>query len=248
VVFDQSVQQVEIRFRPPSRAEVIADYQSALASAGDALRGEKVYERECMACHHRFTTYEEVERARLMVIKRDGRREEFSREKLLSGVQKACEKRPVSQEQIDHCAAMVVVAAVLGGWQLYQRSRVDWARSEALPEISRLLAQDKGLAAFDLAQQVAALIPDDPDFQQAWAEAGPKPLVQTDPEGAEVFAGAAERGEHAAAWTKAGREVIAVTDLGEVPESAVHIVVVNPNNPDGRITRRDVIAEAAVAT
>ena len=55
--------------------------------------------RECIGCHHRFTTYEEVERARLMVVKRDGRREEFSREKLFSGVQKACEKRPVTQEQ-----------------------------------------------------------------------------------------------------------------------------------------------------
>jgi transcriptional repressor NrdR len=56
--------------------------------------------RECLKCGHRFTTYEEVERTRLMVLKRDGRREEFSREKLLSGVQKACEKRPVSQEDI----------------------------------------------------------------------------------------------------------------------------------------------------
>ncbi|PYX67570.1 MAG: transcriptional regulator NrdR [Acidobacteria bacterium] len=57
--------------------------------------------RECISCGHRFTTYEEVERARLMVSKQDGRREEFSREKLLSGVQKACEKRPVTQEQIE---------------------------------------------------------------------------------------------------------------------------------------------------
>src|ERR1051325_1789511 len=56
--------------------------------------------RECTACSHRFTSYEEVERARLMVLKRDGRREEFSREKLFSGVQKACEKRPVTQEQV----------------------------------------------------------------------------------------------------------------------------------------------------
>ena len=84
-------------------------------------------------------------------------------------------------------AAAVVVAAVLGGWNLYKRSRVDWARREGLPQIARLLAEDKGLAAFDLAQQVAALIPGDPNFQQAWAEAGPKPLVQTEPEGAEVY-------------------------------------------------------------
>ncbi len=57
--------------------------------------------RECLGCEHRFTTYEEVERARLMVLKRDGRREEFAKEKLRSGLEKACQKRPVSQEAID---------------------------------------------------------------------------------------------------------------------------------------------------
>jgi transcriptional repressor NrdR len=57
--------------------------------------------RECLECGHRFTTYEEVERSRLMVLKRDGRREEFSREKLLNGVEKACQKRPVSQQAIE---------------------------------------------------------------------------------------------------------------------------------------------------
>ena len=46
--------------------------------------------RECLKCGHRFTTYEEIEREGLMVVKRDGRREEFSREKLLSGLKKAC--------------------------------------------------------------------------------------------------------------------------------------------------------------
>jgi len=64
--------------------------------------------RECTGCHHRFTTYEEVERARLMVLKRDGRREEFSREKLLSGVQKACEKRPVTQEQVLNLVEQII--------------------------------------------------------------------------------------------------------------------------------------------
>src|ERR1035437_367859 len=60
--------------------------------------------RECTSCAHRFTTYEEVEREGLMVLKRDGRREEFSREKLLSGIKKACQKRPVREravEQVD---------------------------------------------------------------------------------------------------------------------------------------------------
>ena len=56
--------------------------------------------RECTACEHRFTTYEEVEREDLMVIKRDNRRESFSRDKLLSGLKKAFQKRPVSPAAI----------------------------------------------------------------------------------------------------------------------------------------------------
>jgi len=67
--------------------------------------------RECAKCGHRFTTYEEVEHEGLMVLKRDGRREEFSREKLLSGIKKACQKRPVSlkamDDLVDHIVAVV---------------------------------------------------------------------------------------------------------------------------------------------
>src|SRR6266700_5735424 len=57
--------------------------------------------RECLKCGHRFTTYEEVERGGLVVVKRDGRREEFSREKLFSGLKKACQKRPISPQTIE---------------------------------------------------------------------------------------------------------------------------------------------------
>jgi transcriptional repressor NrdR len=57
--------------------------------------------RECLSCGHRFTTYEEIEHEGLMVVKRDGRREEFSRDKLLSGIRKACQKRPVSPQTIE---------------------------------------------------------------------------------------------------------------------------------------------------
>ncbi len=56
--------------------------------------------RECEKCAKRFTTYEKAE-INLMVIKKDGRREPYSRDKLLSGILKACEKRPVSREIID---------------------------------------------------------------------------------------------------------------------------------------------------
>lgn len=64
--------------------------------------------RECIRCGHRFTTYEEIEHEGLMVIKRDGRREDFSREKLLAGLKKACEKRPISPETIEGLAAQII--------------------------------------------------------------------------------------------------------------------------------------------
>jgi transcriptional repressor NrdR len=64
--------------------------------------------RECIRCGHRFTTYEAIERARLIVVKRDGRREEFSREKLLAGITKACQKRSVSREAIDDLVERIV--------------------------------------------------------------------------------------------------------------------------------------------
>jgi len=57
--------------------------------------------RECEKCGRRFTTFETVEEAPLIVIKKDGRREEFSRDKILRGLMRACEKRPVSVEQLD---------------------------------------------------------------------------------------------------------------------------------------------------
>ncbi len=57
--------------------------------------------RECLNCSRRFTTYEHIENIPLFVVKRDGRREVFDRNKILNGLIKACEKRPVSIEQIE---------------------------------------------------------------------------------------------------------------------------------------------------
>jgi len=57
--------------------------------------------RECQRCGFRFTTYERLELTLPYVIKKDGRREPFSREKLIAGIRKACHKRPVSQETIE---------------------------------------------------------------------------------------------------------------------------------------------------
>jgi len=63
--------------------------------------------RECLdpRCKHRFTTYERMEAPRLFVVKKDGRREQFSREKILAGLRRACEKRPVSESQMEAVAA-----------------------------------------------------------------------------------------------------------------------------------------------
>ena len=57
--------------------------------------------RECLACHRRFTTYEKVEEIAYRVVKNDGSREDFDRGKLLKGLEKACEKRPVSLRQLE---------------------------------------------------------------------------------------------------------------------------------------------------
>lgn len=57
--------------------------------------------RECLSCRGRFTSYEKIEERPLFVIKRDGRREQFSREKIVKGILHACEKRPVSIETIE---------------------------------------------------------------------------------------------------------------------------------------------------
>lgn len=63
--------------------------------------------RQCLQCNNRFTTYEEIEHEGLMVVKRDGRREEFSREKLLSGLKKACQKRPISPKAIEEVVGRI---------------------------------------------------------------------------------------------------------------------------------------------
>ena len=65
--------------------------------AGEGVRRR----RECNGCGKRFTTYEHVAASKPMVVKRDGRREEFDRAKLLAGVRKACAKRPIAVEEVE---------------------------------------------------------------------------------------------------------------------------------------------------
>ncbi len=65
--------------------------------------------RECLKCSKRFTTYEQVEMVHLSIIKRDGRTEQFDRQKLLNGLLRACEKRPISREQLEDIAREIEI-------------------------------------------------------------------------------------------------------------------------------------------
>jgi transcriptional repressor NrdR len=73
---------------------------SRLSKDGDIIRRR----RECLRCERRFTTYERVEEMLPMIVKKDGRREVYDRMKVIAGLKKACEKRPVSMEAIEQNA------------------------------------------------------------------------------------------------------------------------------------------------
>ncbi len=77
-----------------SRRDKVVD--SRQSREGDVIRRR----RQCLACERRFTTYERIDEIPYMVIKKDGRREKFDRQKVLAGLLKACEKRPVSMARL----------------------------------------------------------------------------------------------------------------------------------------------------
>ena len=76
---------------------------SRLSQEGAVIRRR----RECLECQRRFTTYERVEETSPMVIKKDGRREHLDRQKILAGLKKACEKRPISMDTLDAVATRI---------------------------------------------------------------------------------------------------------------------------------------------
>ena len=76
---------------------------SRATAEGSAIRRR----RECLKCSKRFTTYEYIEEVSLLVIKKDGRRQPFDRKKILSGIIKACEKRPISMEKMEEIVTQV---------------------------------------------------------------------------------------------------------------------------------------------
>jgi len=79
---------------------------SRLAQEGRAIRRR----RECSKCYKRFTTYEQIEKIPLMVVKKDGRREPFNRDKIKDGLVKSCQKRPVSIEKIERIIDEIEIA------------------------------------------------------------------------------------------------------------------------------------------
>ncbi len=88
---------------PMCRAPDSRVVDSRLGKDGDAIRRR----RHCDACGHRFTTYERVELTLPMVVKKDGRRQPFDRAKIVSGLTRACEKRPVSTDTIEALATRI---------------------------------------------------------------------------------------------------------------------------------------------
>lgn len=92
--------------------------------------------RSCLACDQRFTTYERLEVMMPMLVKKDGRRESWDRQKMVSGLEKACEKRPVSMDRIDQFADDIehrlqdmgskeVQTQVIGEWVMEELSQLD---------------------------------------------------------------------------------------------------------------------------
>ena len=94
--------------------------------------------RECLACGARFTTYERVEAARLVVVKRDGSRQEFDRDKLAAGIRKALTRRPVPDGAAERAADEIEVALRAGGIAEVQSARVGELAMEKLRALDHI--------------------------------------------------------------------------------------------------------------
>lgn len=82
--------------------------ESKVIESRDVASGESIRRRrECLNCQHRYTTYERLERPAVTVIKKDGTRQMYSREKLVSGLQKACEKTTITSEEFERLASKI---------------------------------------------------------------------------------------------------------------------------------------------
>jgi len=107
---------------------------SRLGKEGNNIRRR----RECAECERRFTTYERVEDTLPLVIKKDGRRESFDRLKIISGMQRACEKRPVSISTIEKSVDRIELSLQESGEKEIDASRIGSSVMEALHDIDEV--------------------------------------------------------------------------------------------------------------
>jgi transcriptional repressor NrdR len=107
---------------------------SRLGKEGNNIRRR----RECVDCERRFTTYERVEETLPLVIKKDGRRESYDRHKIIAGIQRACEKRPVSIATIEKVVDQMEVALQESGEKEIQASRIGEEVMSALQAIDEV--------------------------------------------------------------------------------------------------------------
>jgi len=107
---------------------------SRLGKEGNNIRRR----RECIECERRIPTYERVEETLPLVIKKDGRREVFDRQKIISGIQRACEKRPVSIATIEKVVDQMEVSLQESGEKEIAASRIGEAIMEALQSLDEV--------------------------------------------------------------------------------------------------------------
>lgn len=107
---------------------------SRVSKDGDAIRRR----RECLKCEKRFTSYERVEAVLPMIVKKDGRREPFDRQKILSGLEKALEKRPVGMEHREAVVDSIEKRLVVSGMKEVTSSEIGEQVMSSLRELDKV--------------------------------------------------------------------------------------------------------------
>ena len=146
---------------------------SRLSKDGEVIRRR----RECLKCQRRFTTYERVEEVLPMVIKKDSRREPFDRQKILGGLKRACEKRPISVDDLDKVTSEIerrlqergeteIVSRVIGEEVMAALHRIDqvaYVRFASVyrdfKDINQFMSELKDLLGEDRKDRVATKPP-----------------------------------------------------------------------------------------
>lgn len=107
---------------------------SRLGREGNNIRRR----RECVECNRRFTTYERVEEMQPLVVKKDGRREPFERSKIIAGMQRACEKRPVPIDEIEKVVDRLEMSFLESGEREIESTRIGEAVMAALRDLDEV--------------------------------------------------------------------------------------------------------------